>query len=90
MGSSLNQAESAPPETQNKDHEDHIAESSIFLSDSELVQKPIPMLRAMRMPHAKGAVDKEEQAEESIFCEKNISINNRYTCTVTSVARIQR
>ena len=49
------------PETQNKDHEDHIAETGFnSMSHFKLVHKPIPMPQAMKILDAKATVDKEQ------------------------------
>ena len=46
--------------TLHKDHEDHIAEKgTISLNHYNLVRKFIPLPKAMRIPDAKAAVDKE-------------------------------
>ena len=47
-------------EAQNADHEAHIAETVYnSMTHENLVQKPVPMLKAMKIPDANFAVDKE-------------------------------
>ena len=53
-------------ETQNKDHENYIAEKGFNpMSPYNLVHKPIPILQAMKISDAKAAVDKVGQAEKT-------------------------
>ena len=50
-----------------KNHEDHIAgKGFITISHYNLVHKYIPMPQAMKIPHAKAAVDKEWKELETI------------------------
>ena len=49
-----------------KDHEDHIAEKGFnSLSHHNLVHKFVPMPQAVKIPDAKGAVDKEQRMGEA-------------------------
>ena len=53
--------------TLHKDHEDHIAGKAInSLNHQNLVHKFFPMLRAMRIPDAKAAMDKEWEKLEKM------------------------
>ena len=47
-------------ETQNKDHEDYIADRGFnSMNHCNLARKPVPILQTMKIPDAKAAVHKE-------------------------------
>ena len=60
------------PETQNKDHEDHIAKRGFnSMNLFNLVHKPCPVPHAMKILDAKAAVDKEWDTLKNIPAWQN-------------------
>ena len=49
-----------------RNHEDHIVESGFNSTNFDLVHKFIPMPKAMKIPDAKAAVDKEWKKLEKL------------------------
>ena len=64
--------------TLHEDHEDHIAGKAInSLNHHNLVQKFIPMLRVMRKPDAKAAMDLELEKHEKILAWQLTKVRNK-------------